>query len=626
MTLSAGICDRCGVIARGVAAGVVLCLIAAPASAEWKRVDSPNFVVFGDVGAGDLRNIARKFEAFREMLSLVFTRQATATPVPTIVVVFPSDNAFTPFRPLYNGKPVPMSGLFMPRQDANYIAIVRNREDSGLRIVFHEYAHLLISNVASAVPVWLNEGLAEFYSTFEVTPDGREALIGQPVPEHIDHLNGTTLLPLDELLQVQRNSPLYNEGERRSVLYAQSWALTHLILLGQPSRREHLGRYLDRVAEGAPEMDAWRQAFGDDIERELKQYIERDALLAFRLKFADKLAAFDAPVTSLPRPDSEALLASLLVHQQRYDEAANRLNKLSQGATDPGWVTVVRALLDASQNDYDAAAKRLSGLAGSNDWLLAYLAGSTLADVIDSRGGTPDTAIYEAVRSFFGTAAKSQREIPNVLARTATLDLANGKAPPYQTIASIQRAMKLAPGRTDYQFLYARALAQQGSYAASANVLRRLTIPGYPQHVRDAARRLLEEVQHIAKEEAAEAARRNAAAAAQPAQEPDTSPTPPAATEPNYRQLAPGEERLEGVLLRIDCARSGATFHVETSDGVVLTQAPKMQEVEFISYRDDLTGNITCGTLKRPMPVYLTWRPGADGKGRLAIAVEFVAK
>jgi hypothetical protein len=40
-----------------------------------------------------------------------------------------------------------------------------------------------------------------------------------------------------------------------------------------------------------------------------------------------------------------------------------------------------------------------------------------------------------------------------------------------------------------------------------------------------------------------------------------------------------------------------------------------------------VSGNISCGTLKQPMPVYVTWRPGTDGKTeRLAIAVEFLPK
>ena len=51
---------------------LVACLmVAAPSAAEWRRVETPNFVVIGEVGAGDLREIAVRFEAFREALSRI---------------------------------------------------------------------------------------------------------------------------------------------------------------------------------------------------------------------------------------------------------------------------------------------------------------------------------------------------------------------------------------------------------------------------------------------------------------------------------------------------------------------------------------------------------------------------
>ena len=40
-------------------------------------------------------------------------------------------------------------------------------DDRSTRVVFHEYAHYLIHrNLDAAPPMWLDEGLAEFFSTF----------------------------------------------------------------------------------------------------------------------------------------------------------------------------------------------------------------------------------------------------------------------------------------------------------------------------------------------------------------------------------------------------------------------------------------------------------------------------
>ncbi len=81
--------------------------------------------------------------------------------MPTIVIVFPNDRAFTPFKPNFQGKTVDIGGLFVARQDINYIAIVADGDPRRLPIVFHEYAHLVIANIGRNVPVWLGEGLAE---------------------------------------------------------------------------------------------------------------------------------------------------------------------------------------------------------------------------------------------------------------------------------------------------------------------------------------------------------------------------------------------------------------------------------------------------------------------------------
>ena len=122
---------------RTLASTIAVSLLAAlPCAADWHRVDSPNFVVIGDLSGGDLRTVAKKFEGFRETLSRVLSDNVTATAVPTIVIVFPSDRSFTPFKPRYEGKVVSLSGIFVGRQDINYIGVVSGGDES-LRIVFH---------------------------------------------------------------------------------------------------------------------------------------------------------------------------------------------------------------------------------------------------------------------------------------------------------------------------------------------------------------------------------------------------------------------------------------------------------------------------------------------------------
>jgi hypothetical protein len=51
-----------------------------------------------------------------------------------------------------------------------------------------------------------------------------------------------------------------------------------------------------------------------------------------------------------------------------------------------------------------------------------------------------------------------------------------------------------------------------------------------------------------------------------------------------------------------------------------------MQEVDFITYRDDFKGTISCGPIKEPMRVYVTWRPGTGPDTKRAVAIEVLPK
>jgi hypothetical protein len=602
---------------------------ASPAFAEWRRLDSPNFVVVGDVGAADLREITRRFESFREVLARVLTEKAVATAVPTVVLVFPSDRAFTPFKPKFNGRPIELSGLFLPRRDANYIALVRDWDEGTMRVVFHEYAHLITSNIAGSIPVWLNEGLAEFYSTFETVGD-REALIGRPVPGHLNRLNETRLLALEELLNVKHDSALYNEGDRRSVFYAQSWALTHLLLVAQPSRQDKLGAYVAKVENGMPPMEAWQTSFGGDrIDRELQNYIRRSVFNAFRFKFPDKTSSFDGAATPMAAADAEALLALFLAQQQRYDEALERLGRAAASGDSP-WPALVRATIGASRTDAAGAEKALVGLPASSDWLASYLAGTALADLVSNGEESGSAAAKQAARTFFEAVRKTRGEIPNALARSVSLAVRGKETVAPEILPQIERARALAPGRHDYVFLHAQVLARMDRLPASESLLKSLMAVASSPAERDSAASMLRYVEDMARWKAAAAAAASArsSGAGQPGPEPAAAPSGPDEPKfvPEWRAIGAGEERVEGVLERIECGAKSVAFHLKIPQGQARLTAVALDQVEFITYRSDLSGSIACGALKEPLAVYVTHAFGADGKTSRVVAVEFLPK
>ena len=101
-------------------------------------------------------------------------------------------------------------------------------------LAIHEYMHLLMRHLKLNVPVWLNEGFAEVYSTLK--PVGGRIQLGTPPVGRAVTLAQDKWLPLTRLLSINTGSPEYNEKSHAGILYAQSWLLVHMLTLGDEYR------------------------------------------------------------------------------------------------------------------------------------------------------------------------------------------------------------------------------------------------------------------------------------------------------------------------------------------------------------------------------------------------------
>lgn len=625
--------------------------IAAPASAApWHRIDTPNFIIVGDVSARELRATATKFEGFHEALRRVLPSATTSAPVPTVVVVFSNNAAFMPFKPQYQGKPKDVAGYASAGRDVNYIAMLSAAEVSE-RVIFHEYTHMIVANAVASVPLWLNEGLADFYSSFALMDNGRRAQIGRPIVEHLRLLNGSLRVPLADLLKVDRGSPLYNEGNRASDFYAESWALTHMLLNGQPSRVNELTDYLRRVSGGAAEMQAWEQVFGTArTDGELRQYLRRPTFMTVVIDFPEKVAAVPMTETALSAADAAGFLASLQLRNLGPEAAAKILEPALKQEPASATANVAMARIDLARHDPAGAAKRVLASAPEDDWFAAYSAGVTLTEAVEedrSMGGPGGTALTRASQLLEGV-RRTHADLPNALARLAAIQiLAEASPPPRAAHENIARARALAPGRIDYALTQAELFANARDFVSARAVVGPLMTPVYPEEVRNTARRLMSGLVDL---ERAISGRDGSPARSTDVASNGGSPAPSGRSRsvdvpdadagkprdtssqgrfvPVFRQVEAGEQRLEGVLERIDCSPDAPVrFMVRDASGLTALAVARMADVDFVSYRGDLTGGVSCGPFKDPMRVYVTWREGPPpGLQKTVVAVEFLPK
>jgi hypothetical protein len=112
------------------------------------------------------------------------------------------------------------------------------------------------------------------------------------------------------------------------------------------------------------------------------------------------------------------------------------------------------------------------------------------------------------------------------------------------------------------------------------------------------------------------------------AQAPQQEPrrvTPSTETKPAYRELREGEQRVDGLLQRVECPTGKpVTFIVKLKDGIGKYQAPRLDAVEYIAYTPDFKGPMSCGGRGAGDPVMLTWKN--VNKTQRAVAVEFLPR
>ena len=283
-------------------AASILLVSPVPVAAEWRALRTDHFQVIGDVPVGRLREVALRFEQFREVVTQLLPAALRAGSAPVVVIVFPDTRAYRPFMPVKNGRTVPVAGYFVDGADTNYITMNVEDGEQAFPVVFHEFSHLLLSSAFEHAPLWFNEGLAEYYSTFEMADGGRRALIGKPIARHVALLRERRF-KLSQLFAIGAGSKEYNqEGLERELLYAQSWALVHFAKHAQPAlseRRRVEGRpfaslelLARRLADGEAIDESVRATFGIDLEAldtELQAYTRKRVYTHVELTSADSV-------------------------------------------------------------------------------------------------------------------------------------------------------------------------------------------------------------------------------------------------------------------------------------------------------------------------------------------------
>jgi tetratricopeptide (TPR) repeat protein len=366
------------------------CLLAVTATSgaaprdPWLRIQSANFELFTTAGEKSGRDLVQHFEMVRSFFQQAFGKQVAGSK-PVSIIAFRNEKEFAPYSPSQAA-----AAFFHP--GASHDFIVMSNDSSGTyHLVNHEYTHLLVGQTGESLPIWLNEGMAELYATLE--RDGQSVIVGKAAPGRVQVLLREEWIPLDVLLSAGHNSPLYNEKNRAGMFYAESWALVHMLNLGNQYRAK-LHAMLDALkTDDAP--TAFLKAYGKSTAQvlvDLQAYahsprlngiiikvdlpkaaespaVETGASLGARLALAELAsdypgkanqarAAYEELATEFPhRAEVQAGWARLLFRERRNEDALMHFTKAIEfGSTDPLMFVDYGRTLVAAGREKDAVA------------------------------------------------------------------------------------------------------------------------------------------------------------------------------------------------------------------------------------------------------------------------------
>jgi tetratricopeptide (TPR) repeat protein len=566
-------------------------------AAEWVLARTARLEVYSDAGAENARAVLLWFERLR-----TFFQQQTgveANPrLPLRVVYFRSAEEYETYRLRPNS-----DAYYASAEGRDYIvlsgggpadkAVDKNAKNVPARIGAHEYWHFVEHTGALRLPHWLNEGLAEFFSTVRL--EERDGRVGAEPGGHVRVLRTRAWIPLASLLTLTGDSPLHEQRDTSEVFYAESWGLAHMLMLS-PDYYPRFRTAVERLASGMPGPQVLESVYSkplDTIARDLRSWIERGRYAPLFLPGAAtdpiSIDVKDASAFSV-----HAILADLMAGMGRRDRAEAMYRELAGEAPDDASVAAALAILALERNDLEEARRQ---------WT------RSLAQGIRDAGAcyrfaklAEDAGISSAeVRAALERAVALQPEFEDAL---FTLALFENNAGEHAAALEHLRAMRtISPGR---QFHYWTAMSDALNEVGRRAEAKAAADTAKTWAATEEQRAYAERLAVAAQTDLAVRFTRDAAGnlylqtARAPRGAPDWNPF-----------IEPGDRvrRVEARLREIDCAGAATIFVIEAASALLKLTLPDPTHVQMRNAPPEFT----CGPQPAPevVAVYAETGPAA---------------
>jgi tetratricopeptide (TPR) repeat protein len=270
---------------------------------KWLRIRSARFDVISNASEGRTRDIVENLETLADALVAANPRFVPPTARAT-VFVFGSRRESQPYFDLLFGRVNARGyGVYVRHNNGGTMFIDGSRAGHIEQTAMHELVHDLLRRTGVAPPLWLEEGLAEYFGNADIR--GGRVTAGRPIRQHMSLMRQKPLIPLADLLATPHESA---QGSS-SIFYAQSWAAVDwLMALSSTS----FFPFLRDVESGTPVAAALQTHYKVSL-RDMELAIRRRAGMA-RLVVLEGGTVEPVPATPLDRATLLYELGAFLTH------------------------------------------------------------------------------------------------------------------------------------------------------------------------------------------------------------------------------------------------------------------------------------------------------------------------
>jgi tetratricopeptide (TPR) repeat protein len=315
---------------------------------RWIEIRSEHFVLASALSEERSTRLALELENFRAAVDVLTGAKGIEDAIPTKIYLLPRAEEALGF----GGS---LDGYFSAQMRANYAVMIASGSYSD-EVLKHEYTHYLIANRdLRQFPPWLNEGLAEVFSTLRVA--GSAVEFGRGVEGRLNNLMTENWISFESVLDRRPGSRM--GGRVTAMFYAQSWMLVHYLMVGG-GRAEfpaNVADYMRRLEGREPALPAFEAAFGLEVgplEHQLIDYSRRMGYYRFTLKTPFSEAALRTREMPIDEVAAEVgLLASM---RGNHDDARAMYEAALAANPDNADALVGLADLHKFAHRYDEAA------------------------------------------------------------------------------------------------------------------------------------------------------------------------------------------------------------------------------------------------------------------------------